>query len=202
MDKGRIEAFSDGVFAVAITLLALDLTVAGPGGHHPLSWQLGHLWPQFAAYVVSFFTVGVVWVNHHALFKSLTRPDRTLLFLNLLLLMFVVLIPFATSVMAEYLTAGGWDASLAALLYSAVSGGMAVCFTLIFRWSVTGDHRQVPIPPEQVWPATLRFSAGLLGYAVAMLAALISAPLALAVNAAMTGYYIFDQTPTTAESEG
>src|SRR5580700_4397410 len=83
MDRSRLEAFSDGVFAVAITLLALDLTVAGPGPHNsnpPLLDQLDGRWPAFLAYLISFFMIGIVWVNHHVLVKSITAVDRTLLF--------------------------------------------------------------------------------------------------------------------------
>ncbi|HEY1467142.1 MAG TPA: TMEM175 family protein, partial [Acidimicrobiales bacterium] len=123
MDRGRLESFSDGVFAVAITLLALNLTVAGPG-HGRLLDLLGHSWPAFAAYVISFFTIGVIWVNHRSLFSGLGRVDRVLLFLNLLLLLFVVAIPFTTATLADYLTAGGSNAHVAAALYGAVMAGM------------------------------------------------------------------------------
>ncbi len=88
MDRGRLEAFSDGVFAVAITLLALNLAVGGPG-HGPLLQQLGQHWPTFIAYLISFFTIGIIWVNHHALTTNIRVVNRTLLFLNLLLLLFV-----------------------------------------------------------------------------------------------------------------
>ena len=103
MDRSRLEAFSDGVFAVAITLLALNLAVAGPGTGSLLD-QLGRHWPAFVAYVISFFTIGIIWVNHHALVRNIAVVDRTLLFVNLLLLLFVVAIPFVTATMADYLT--------------------------------------------------------------------------------------------------
>jgi uncharacterized membrane protein len=195
MDKSRLEAFSDGVFAVAITLLALDLTVRPPGSGHSVAWQLGHLWPQFAAYVVSFFTIGIIWVNHHALFKTITGIDRTVLFLNLLLLMVVVVFPFATSLMADYLTADNWDATVAAAFYSSLGVAMSVCFTLIFRWSLTGSHQRVPIPADKVGEATVRFGLGLVGYVVAVGAAFVSAPVSLAINGAVAGYYVFEHTP-------
>jgi uncharacterized membrane protein len=82
MNRGRLEAFSDGVFAVAITLLALNLAVTGPG-HGPLLQQLADHWPTFVAYLISFFTIGIIWVNHHALMTNIRVVDRTLLFLNL-----------------------------------------------------------------------------------------------------------------------
>src|SRR5690348_2858439 len=92
MDRGRLEAFSDGVFAVAITLLALDLAVPVPG-QEALGRQLVSHWPSFAAYGVSFLTIGIIWVNHHTLFRNFADVDRTMLFLNLLMLFFVVTIP-------------------------------------------------------------------------------------------------------------
>lgn len=101
VEKTRLEAFSDGVFAVAITLLVLDLRVprdAQPGG---LGHALNDLWPNYASYVVSFFIIGIIWVNHHAMLGFIRRVDRTLLFLNLLLLLFIALIPFPTALLAE-----------------------------------------------------------------------------------------------------
>src|SRR5919201_4567277 len=103
VDRSRLESFSDGVFAVAITLLALDLAAGERGPGHPsLVSQLGHQWPAFAAYLISFFTIGVIWVNHHALVSNIAVINRTLLFLNLLLLAIVVAVPFATRTMATY----------------------------------------------------------------------------------------------------
>src|ERR1700746_2300294 len=111
MDRSRLEAFSDGVFAVAITLLALDLTVEGPG-HGRLIDQLHHKWPAFLAFLISFFMIGIVWVNHHALLRSIIKVDRLLLFLNLVLLLFVVLIPFATATEADYFPANDANGQL------------------------------------------------------------------------------------------
>ncbi len=116
MSKARLEAFSDGVIAVAITLLALDLTVPQPG-HGELFAQLGDHWPQFAAYAVSFFTIGIIWVNHHARVSMIAVVDRTVLFINLVLLMFVVLIPFATATMATYLTSTNEESHIATAVY-------------------------------------------------------------------------------------
>ena len=117
MEKGRAEAFSDGVLAVAITLLALDLRVEATG-HGSLVHQLGQTWPSFVAYIVSFFVIGVIWVNHHALFSLIDRVDRVLLFENLVLLMFVTTLPFTTSTLADFISEGGSDARWAVLLYA------------------------------------------------------------------------------------
>src|SRR5258708_16555758 len=107
MNSDGLEALSDGVLAVAITLLALGLAVARPG-HGSLAYQLSGQWPSFAAYAISFLTIGIIWVNHHTLFKNFARIDRPLLFLNLLLLFFVVSIPFATSTPAALLETGAF----------------------------------------------------------------------------------------------
>lgn len=127
MDKGRTEAFSDGVLAVAITLLVLDLQVEATEGS--LAGQLRRNWPNFAAFLVSFFVIGVIWVNHHGLFTLVTEVDRVLLFENLALLMFVTTLPFTTSTLAKFLPGGGPDARWAVLLYGVSNIGMAVSFT-------------------------------------------------------------------------
>ena len=174
MTSARLEAFSDGVFAVAITLLALDLAVAGPG-HGSLAHQLADHWPSFVAYVVSFFVVGITWVNHHALVDTFVKVDRKLLFLNLVLLLFVVAIPFATSTMATYLRGGGDDAHLATALYGVVLEGMGVSFAAIFVWSLRRGRRAVPLPEDAVRTAVLRFGVGSIAYLVAIGVAFLSA---------------------------
>jgi uncharacterized membrane protein len=191
VDRTRLEAFSDGVFAVAITLLALNLTVAGPGLQHQL---YEHRW-SFAAYLISFFVIGIIWVNHHVVIKSIAKVDRTLLFLNLVLLLFVVLIPFSTATAAQYLPVGGVDVKVAMAMYSAVFLGMSVGFGLIFEWTLHGDHRTVPLPPQAHWPARLRFVGGSGVYAVAIVVSLFNAIVAFALIALVALYYIVERTP-------
>jgi uncharacterized membrane protein len=201
MSKARLEAFSDGVIAVAITLLALDLSIPGPG-HGALLTQLGDRWPEFAAYVVSFFTIGIIWVNHHARVSLIAVVDRTLLFLNLLLLIFVVLIPFATSTVATYLTSGHDDAHIAAAFYALVLEGMALSFTAMFEWSLHEGRALVPVPPDQRRRTRLRTSIGSLVYALEFLVAFINAPVSLALAGATAIYYIFAPVPrATADSQ-
>ncbi|HMK11938.1 MAG TPA: TMEM175 family protein [Acidimicrobiales bacterium] len=193
MTKARLEAFSDGVFAVAITLLALDLAVGGPGAKS-LADQLGDKWPSYVAYVVSFFIVGITWVNHHSLFGAIAVVDRALLFLNLLLLMFIVAIPFGTATLAAYLTADKSDAHLAAALYAAILEGAGISFTLIFTWSVRDPRRRHhPLTREDVRPAVLRFGLGAILYLVAIAVAFVSPWATLAIVAAMALYYLFEQ---------
>ena len=194
MDRGRLEAFSDGVFAVAITLLALNLVVAGPG-HGPLLRQLGEHWPSFVAYLISFFTIGIIWVNHHALVRNIATVDRTLLFLNLLLLLFVVLIPFATGTMADYLTSDGQDAKVAMALYGGVFEAMGLSFAAIFGWTLRERRTHRPVPADARRAAWWRFTIGNLVYAIAIVVAFVNALASLAIIGLVALYYVFERTP-------
>ena len=194
MDRSRLEAFSDGVFAVAITLLALDLTVEGPG-HGPLIDQLHDKWPAFLAYLISFFMIGIVWVNHHALIRSITRVDRLLLFLNLVLLLFVVLIPFATSTEAAYFPHNNGDARLAMALYAGVFLGMSAGFGGILEWTLHGERVYQPLPPAQRGRARVRFVGGALFYVLALLIAIFNAVASFVLIALVAVYYILENTP-------
>jgi uncharacterized membrane protein len=105
-ETGRLEAFSDGVFAVAITLLALDLRVPNLGGHASawsLAVALAQQWPSYIAFVTSFFTVLILWVSHHSIFRLVQKTNARLLFANGLLLLLTTIVPFSTSLVTEYL---------------------------------------------------------------------------------------------------
>jgi uncharacterized membrane protein len=193
VNKGRFEAFSDGVIAVAITLLALNLLVPGPG-HGPLLSQLGDRWPAFVAYLISFLTVGIIWVNHHQLVQNIAVIERTLLFLNLVLLLCVVLIPFATATMAAYLTAGGRDAHVAMALYAVVFEAMSLSFAAIFAWTLQEGRTHKPIPAEARRGAWLRFSVGTFVYLAAIGLAFLNAPASLALIGLVALYYVFEWT--------
>jgi uncharacterized membrane protein len=194
MDRGRVEAFSDGVFAVAITLLALNLAVPGPG-HGPLARQLADHWPSLAAYAVSFLTIGIIWVNHHALFRNFSDIDRPLLFLNLLLLFFVVAIPFATGTIAAYLRQGGTDASVAAAIYQGVFEGMSIAFALLFWWAIHREHLKVKLTPPEARRANIRFGIGNVGYIAAIGVAFVSPVASFAISGLVAIYYVFEHTP-------
>jgi uncharacterized membrane protein len=197
VDRSRLEAFSDGVFAVAITLLALDLTVEGPR-HGRLIDQLHDKWPAFLAYLISFFMIGIVWVNHHALVRSIIKVDRRLLFLNLVLLLFVVLIPFATATEAEYFPHNGGDARLAMALYAGVFLGMSIGFASMLEWTLHGQRVYQPVPPERRWTARARFAGGSLAYVVAIAVAAFSAVASFVLIALIALYYILENTPAAA----
>ena len=194
MGKTRLEAFSDGVLAVAITLLVLDLHVDAAGGGS-LGVQLRHEWPSFAAYVLSFSIIGVIWVNHHALFALAARVDRALLFYNLLLLMWVTTIPFTTSTLASFLRSGGSDTRWAVVLYGSSMEGMAISFTLILAYLLRHKLVVRPVSRAEGRAAVRRFGLGTLLYPAVMLIGLIWPIVMLVVYGALTVYYIVEQTP-------
>jgi uncharacterized membrane protein len=195
VESGRLEAFSDGVFAVAITLLALDLSHGVPGGES-LADHLAREWPAFAAYVVSFLTIGIIWVNHHTLFKNFSEIDRTLLFLNLLLLFFVVSIPFATSTTGAYLRGDHHaDAALAVAIFQGVFEGMSISFGLLSWWAIKREHLKIAMTPEQARRASIRFGIGNIGYIAGIGIAFVSPLASLALAGVVAVYYIFEQTP-------
>jgi uncharacterized membrane protein len=199
VDRGRLEAFSDGVMAVAITLLALNLTVAGPGpGHLSLLKQLDHHWPAFLGYLISFLTIGIIWVNHHVLVMSITRVDRILLFANLMFLLFVVLIPFGTATAADYLPGNSGSARLAMVLYAGICLGMSAGFGAIFECTLHGERVSRPLPSEQHWAARRRFVGGAFVYVVAIVVAVFNAIAALTLIGLVALYYIFERLPTSA----
>jgi uncharacterized membrane protein len=199
VDRSRLEAFSDGVFAVAITLLALNLIVARPG-HDTLLHQLGTHWPVFVAYLISFFIIGIVWVNHPVV-------DRTLLFLNLVLLLFVVMIPWATATVANYLALylaphGSYaqrDTQIAMMLYGAVFLGMSAGFGGMFEWTLHGEHMYQRLPIDKHWAARARFVGGGLAYVIAIVVAQFNAVASFAIIALVALYYVVERTPATGQ---
>ncbi len=136
---GRLEAFSDGVFAVAITLLILNIKIPGldtPGKlfNDKQLWQaLSGEWPMLAAYITSFATIGIMWINHHRLFIHIKRTNTGLLLMNLLLLLVIVFIPVPTALLAEYIVRP--DLHTAAIVYSSTFFLSACCFNLLWHYA-------------------------------------------------------------------
>lgn len=196
----RTEAFSDGILAIAATLLVLDLRVPARAVllHGSLRAALGASWPAYFAYVTSFLVIGIIWVNHHAVFELIDRVDRVTLFLNLMLLMTVVAIPFTTALLSEYLTASRADARTAALVYSALMLAMSLAFASLYNYIARQTALLAEgIDPTSVRASILRFSAvGILLYLATMVLALVSAPLCLAAHLAIALYYCFQLIPT------
>jgi uncharacterized membrane protein len=194
VETGRIEALSDGVFAIAITLLVIDLKL--PDTTEGGVWHgLVHAWPQFAAYLTSFFIIGIMWANHHSMFRSIVRADRILLFLNLLLLLWTTLLPFPTRLVAEKLRDGGSNAAQAAAVYSATLTLAAISFSLIWTYAVRGG-RLIAEPlgnARDEWRSIGRFSVGTVLYAATIGVSFASPGAALAIQFALAMYYLFEQ---------
>lgn len=188
MGTNRLEAFSDGVLAVAITLLVLDLHV-DPDSEVGLAAQLRHQWPAFGAYGVSFFFIGVIWVNHHNLFRLAVRVDRRVMVYNLLLLSFVTAIPFTTATYAAYVLEGGHDARVAVLLYGVVTEGMAISFALIFAHIVRAGLTNCVLRPDRYRKLLLRYGLGSVMYPVITVIGLFNAPVMLVLYAGTIAYY-------------
>src|ERR1700704_2483033 len=117
-ETARIEAFSDGVFAIAITLLILEIKVPHPSAGSSLAAELLRQWPSYFAFLLSFAFTGIMWINHHRMFTHIRKSNDVLLALNLLLLLGVTVVPFPTEVLAEHL--GGPGQKAAAILYNGV----------------------------------------------------------------------------------
>jgi uncharacterized membrane protein len=189
VSTNRLEAFSDGVFAIAITLLVLDIDVPAPG-----SGDLGHellaQWPSYAAYVISFITIGIIWINHHAAFSRLRAVDHSILILNLLLLLSVGILPFTTSLMATYLKEDSGE-SLAAAVYGASFLLMGAIFVLTNRQILFRRPQLLREPiDKEVARNILKFAAlGQIPYVLAVALAFVSPYITLGICAACAVYY-------------
>jgi len=175
-ETGRLEAFSDGVIAVAITLLVLDIKVprASDLGGASLLYVLAHQWPVYLAYLTSFATILVMWLNHHNLFKQITRADHTLLLLNGLLLLAITLVPFPTALMAEYIREP--QARTAAVVYAGSFVLIALFFNALWRYAAHDGRLLVPTADRQfVADINRQFRIGPILYVIAVGLALISA---------------------------
>jgi len=200
LNTNRAEAFSDGVFAIAATLLVLELKVphVEPGG---LSVALLERWPSYATYVVSFLTIGIIWVNHHAVMDRIKNVNRPLLFLNLVFLMAVAAIPFPTALLADYLQAGH-DERLASAIYGATMALMGIAFGLIWAYAVLSDDLlHEGVDPDRARRSLVIFAAGNPLYLLAIGVSLLSARLGLAIYALLALFYLFDVLPPLEERE-
>jgi uncharacterized membrane protein len=182
----RLEAFSDGVMAVAITLLVLDIRV--PQKH--LGHELAQHWPTYLAYVTSFITIGIIWINHHVMIGRLARADHSILILNLLLLLTIAVIPFGTSLIATYLRRGH-GANLAAGIYGGVLLAMAVAFSavngqILFRRT---HLLKVQLSLAERRRILMRGWSGLIPYVVATGMSAISPYFTVAITAALALFY-------------
>ncbi|MBA3823232.1 MAG: DUF1211 domain-containing protein [Ktedonobacterales bacterium] len=196
-ETGRVEAFSDGVFAIAITLLVLNIHVPS-GRAEDLGQQLLQGWPTYVAYVLSFVTVLLMWVSHHAMFRSIVRVDHGFLLLNGVLLMLIAVVPFPTSLLASYI---GTGAALAAAVYSGTFFLVAVCFSGLW-WYAAAHGLMAPVSdPAFARRTARRYASGPVLYLVSFALAFINIFASLAIYIALQIFYLFPPPqPTNATS--
>ena len=175
MGIGRLEAFTDGVVAIAITLLVLDLHVPRLdtiNSSDELLHALRHEWPSFVGFVLSFVTIGVIWANHHAMFRHIRYANHWLLMLNLLFLFSVSLLPFSTALLAEYLPHSGAERRIATVIYAGTFMLMSISFNLLWRYGTHHDGLRDPSSSSaSVAAITRSYTAGFILYAIAFVLA-------------------------------
>ena len=178
VNKTRVEAVSDGIFAIAITLLVL--TISEPEDYSQLASQLGERWPSLAAYIVSFAVIGIMWFNHHSIFGYLEAVDAGVFYLNLLLLMTIAFLPYPTGVFGQALQKGE-GARTAAIVYSATMAVNALAWGALWIYA-SGGRRLLKstFPESRRRIATVAFTIGIVVYALSIVVAFINAYACLA----------------------
>jgi uncharacterized membrane protein len=188
-ETGRIEAFSDGVFAIAATLLILEIHVPTTQNGDPwadatrLLDELGKQWPHYLAYFMGFSTIVIMWINHHSLFRLVRRSSHGLLLWNSLLLLVISVVPFPTALVADYLPSFGTTAQVALAVYSGWGMVIALAYNGLW-WHMSGGNRLInrKADPREVRAVTQSYFFGPILYLAGLLAALVFAPASLAVN--------------------
>jgi uncharacterized membrane protein len=185
-ETARIEAFSDGVFAIAITLLILGIQVPPHTARGVLRGALMGLWPSYLAFVASFMTIGVMWLNHHRLFTLINKKDDGLIAFNLLLLLGITWLPFPTALLAEHLQGPHVDQQAAAVVYAGSFFAIAIVFNVMWRYAV-----RVRIVDESLNVAaiTKQYALGPIMYAILIGVAIFSADWCLVLSALYALYF-------------
>ena len=181
----RIEAFSDGMFAIAITLLILEIKIPSPTEGR-LAAALLKQWPSYLAFFLSFAYIGVMWMNHHRMFTHIKRSNDTLLVLNLLLLLGVTAVPFPTAVLAAHL--GTPDQRTGAILYNGVFIVIAIFFNVLWRYAVSHDLLEESMSTSAA-QISRQYAVGPLMYAVCLVLAWVDVRISLGVNVAMAIFF-------------
>jgi uncharacterized membrane protein len=195
---GRIEAFSDGVFAIAITLLVLGIAVPRARDQVvgvSLGKTLVRLWPHYLAFVTSFATILAQWVNHHRIFAFIQRTDHVFLYWNGLLLLFVTFMPFPTVLLAEYLLHS--QATVAGAVYAGTY--VAVAFAFKGMWhhaSKNGRLLAQNVDDKEIRQITLQYRYGPLMYLVAFALAFVSVGLSVVMCLGLAVFFAFKGWPT------
>jgi uncharacterized membrane protein len=194
-DTVRLEALSDGVIAIAITLLILEIRVPAVDEASPQeAWAaLRALWPQYLGYVISFTTIGIFWANHHLIFRFIARTNHYLILANLFLLFGIATIPFPTALMAD--TLGHPAERVGVTVYSGWFVVCAVAFNVLWLYAVRADGLLEPdADPAAIATVTRRFLLGPPLYLAAFLLAFVSPVATLLVLLGLTLAYVFPYT--------
>jgi uncharacterized membrane protein len=182
----RLETFSDGIFAIAATLLVLEFTV---GTRRSLGSELLHIWPSYLAYVTSFVTIGIIWMNHHHTVSLLGRTDRTMLFVNNLLLMTIAFLPFPTKLVADYLRRDGEQA--ATLAYAGTLVVMAALHQVWWRYARSNRRLIAESTPDSALRAVDRaYAPGIAMYGAVFVLAFFSPLAAVFLTFAIAAFYL------------
>jgi uncharacterized membrane protein len=184
---GRLETFSDGVFAIAATLLVLEFSV---GNGQNLGRELLRLWPSYLAYVTSFLTIGIIWMNHHHTVSFIGRVDRTFLFVNNLLLLTVAFLPFPTGLIGEAIQRGVGEQA-AALAYAATLVVMALLHQIWWQYARRNRRLISDGTPDSALRAVDRaYWPGVPMYAAVLVVAFFSPLAAVAITFAIAAFYL------------
>ncbi len=186
-ETGRVEAFSDGVFAIAMTLLVIDLLpLSEPGGD--LANELAHSWPTFFAFLSAFFTILVIWMNHHSLFTMIKRVDSRFLFLNGLLLLGTTFVPFPTALVAQHMLDA--QGTFAAAVYASTGLCLAFAFNGVWRYAAKGRRLLgTEVTQEAIDRVNRGYWVGPLGYGAAVGLAFVSPAACVALVTALAIFY-------------
>jgi uncharacterized membrane protein len=186
----RLEAFSDGVFAIAITLLVLEIGVPHVDANQSLPEALRHLWPSYFGYAVSFLTIGVMWINHHTMFKDIDRQDQPLVALNLLLLLCISFLPFPTAVVAAYMRDSEHRLA-AALTWGVTLIFIAIAFDALWLYASRGRRLiDEHVSDERLRTRTRRYLPGPLMYGIAIGLAFVNPWISLALYGAYAVFWL------------
>jgi uncharacterized membrane protein len=187
-DSARVEAFSDGVLAIAITLLVLDLRAPGSGSFRH---QLLAEWPGYLAYLASFAYIGVIWVNHHQLFTRIAAVDLGLLWYNLGLLLGASVLPFPTAVLSGAFRSGSRPNEVTAfVLYAVVAAFMAFTWLLLFRYLAVHERLLARHTPASFFAEERRRALlGVIAYLVAAALALWQPLVSLVILCVLPVFY-------------
>ena len=187
-ETSRVEAFSDGVFAIAITLLILEIKIPAAGSG-ALAQELLRQWPSYLSFLISFAFIGIMWINHHRLFTHIGRCDDVLLILNLLLLLGVVVVPFPTAVLAMHLGQPGQRAAL--ILYNSTYVFIAIVFNAFWRYASSSKRHLLmrDVDAASVQRISRQYAFGPVWYFVCLALSWVSAAASLALNFALACFF-------------